>query len=52
MKSALSTDSIAARVMRAIGARVKIANVSAGNAIWRNAASAVAASPERRLSAM
>jgi hypothetical protein len=35
MKSALSTDSIAARVMRAIGARVKIANVSAGNAIER-----------------
>ena len=50
MKSLLNTDSIAARVMRAIGAKVKMARVSAGKAIWRNAAKAVLPSPARMLS--
>jgi hypothetical protein len=52
IKSAPNTESIAARVMRVIGARVKIANVKAGNAIWRKAARAVMPSPARMLSTM
>ncbi len=49
-KSAASTASIAARVMRAMGARAKIASVRPGRAIWLSAARKVSASPAARLS--
>ena len=50
MKSAESTWSMAARVMRASGARAKMPRVSAGRVICITAARKVSKSPARRVS--